>query len=253
MPQIPARRDDDALFPPPIILNAKNPFDREKIGIALDTIEDDESEGFFDGSVLNISLPVREGEIAQQFGDGGLDGEVGEAVRGAIDEALKVKDFTKQEPVGQVLLSKGEGGRDQPVVRVEVSDDGKQRILINARSDEIGIYNSTTTTKDGITGILSGFSGEGITRETTARPGTVKFELEDAVVVSSTPPSIEEEEFPNNIFDPAEYEYDDLSAVPADTDDEGAPFDNRILGGRSSANIVQATVVEDLGRANCCS
>ena len=57
-------------------------------------------------------------------------------------------------------------------------------------------------------------------------------------------------------FDPAEYEYveedDSLSAIPADTDDEGAPFDNRILGGRSSANIVQATVVEDLGRAPNC-
>ena len=184
--------------------------------------------------MLNISLPVREGEIAQQFGDAGLDGEVSEAVRGAIDEALKVKDE------GGLDLK----GQEPPVVRVEVSDDGKQRILINARSDEIGIHNSTTTS-DGITGILQGFAGylpqEGIT--TSRPPGTVRFELEDAVV--STPPSIEEEEFPNNIFDPAEYD-DDLSAIPADTDDEGAPFDNRILGGRSSANIVQATVVEDL-------
>ena len=58
--QIPAIRRDDASFPP-TILNVKNPFDREKLGVALD---DDGNEGddtavFFDGNVLNISLPVQ--------------------------------------------------------------------------------------------------------------------------------------------------------------------------------------------------
>ena len=56
--QIPARRDDF-----PAILNVKNPFDREKLGIALDTddatILEADTAAFFDGNVLNISLPVQ--------------------------------------------------------------------------------------------------------------------------------------------------------------------------------------------------
>ena len=57
--QIPARRDD-ALFPPPTILNVKNPFDREKLGVALDDDgNEDDTAVFFDGNVLNISLPVQ--------------------------------------------------------------------------------------------------------------------------------------------------------------------------------------------------
>ena len=56
--QIPARRDDL-----PAILNVKNPFDREKLGIALDTddatILEADTAAFFDGNVLNISLPVQ--------------------------------------------------------------------------------------------------------------------------------------------------------------------------------------------------
>ena len=56
--QIPARRDD-ALFPP-TILNVKNPFDREKLGVALDDDDnEDDTAVFFDGNVLNISLPVQ--------------------------------------------------------------------------------------------------------------------------------------------------------------------------------------------------
>ena len=264
--QIPAIRRDDASFPP-TILNVKNPFDREKLGVAFDDADDDDDTAiFFDGNVLNISLPVREGEIAQYDGEDGLRDEVGEAVRGALGEAFR------------------DEGRDQgqvpypPVVRVEVSEsrDEQQRILINARSDDIGIKGAeiggsktTPPSTGGITG-LPGFprrgSQDGVIRQTAtprapARPETVRFELEDAVV--STPSDIGEYEYPDNVigdqseFDPAEYEYgeedDSSSAIPADTDDEGAPFDNRILGGRSSANIVQATVVEDLGRAsNCC-
>ena len=186
---------------------------------------------------------------------------MGEAVRGAIDEALKVREEGQDQ---------GQLPQEPPVVRVEVSDgDEQQRILINARSDDTG--SSTTidgatdilsATKDGIiTGILPGFEGfprrkpqDDTVRQTSTRPATVlrpdgtpvatvKFELEDAIV--PTPSDIVE----NDIFDPAEYDFEEdgsLSAIPADTDDEGAPFDNRILGGRSSANIVQATVVEDL-------
>ena len=245
------------MFPPPTILNVKNPFDREKLGIALQDDSDDNDNNsnydddtavFFDGNVLNISLPVQEGEIAPYDGDlDGLRDEVGEAVRGALGEAFK--DEGQGQDQGQVPYP--------PVVRVEVSGsrrDEQQRILINARSDDIG----ESSTTDGIAGLFPGFprrgSQDGIVRQTTARPETVKFELEDAVV--STPSDIGEYEYPNNIdqseFDPAEYEYgeedDSSSAIPADTDDEGAPFDNRILGGRSSANIVQATVVEDLVR-----
>ena len=269
--QIPAIRRDDASFPP-TILNVKNPFDREKLGVAFDDADDDDDTAiFFDGNVLNISLPVREGEIAQYDGEDGLRDEVGEAVRGALGEAFR--DEGQGRDQGQVPYP--------PVVRVEVSEsrDEQQRILINARSDDIGIKGAeiggsktTPPSTGGITG-LPGFprrgSQDGVIRQTAtprapARPETVRFELEDAVV--STPSDIEGEEYPSNVidfgdpseFDPAEYEYigaeEDGSsvAIPADTDDEGAPFDNRILGGRSSANIVQATVVEDLGRASNC-
>ena len=212
--QIPARRDD-ALFPPPTILNVKNPFDREKLGIALqddsdDNNNDDDTAVFFDGNVLNISLPVQEGEIAPYDGDlDGLRDEVGEAVRGALGEAFK--DEGQGQDQAQVPYP--------PVVRVEVSGsrrDEQQRILINARSDDSGIEIGESSTTDGITSVLPG-SQDGTVRQTTqrapaARPETVKFELEDAVV--STPVSdIGEYEYPNNIFaqsefDPAEYEYD---------------------------------------------
>ena len=72
-------------------------------------------------------------------------------------------------------------------------------------------------------------------------------------MVAATPSDVEEP--PSNAiggateFDPAEYDENlsaGSSAIPANTDTE--VVDNRILGGRSSANIVQATVVEDLGR-----
>ena len=266
----PARKDD---FVPVVLgpnrrppLNGKNPFDREKMGEAAAT---DEEEVYFDGNVLNITLPVREEEIEQYDGEEDLEAEVGETVRNVLVTAFGETDEAGENvsgPAVQVMVSESQNRRTLIINAQPANEEGE-----SGRGQTTTVSRFVPTSEAAGTPLGSPTSRRPIgTAATTPTPGNspeqttyradgpevIKFGLKDAITPSSTARDRPSTDATNLDFDGNSIgtgDYDSEAAAPG-TDGLPAPFDNRlqqnsILGGGSSADIVEATVVEDFDYA----
>lgn len=303
---LPARKVDPPFVGRPLLpFNPKDPFHRQQNlegtrregegqGQEEEEVGGGKNEIFFDGDVLNISLPIRaEGE------DGGEDETLGTEIEDLLGGVL-----TEAFHPGE-----GKGSSEAPPPRVKVTVDRvDDRIVINAEGvgrEAGGVRDASAggsggsafapsrkqdvppvvdvtrghgaddafAGADGV--VFGGDGGVAPTRPASSSGGlnVVKFGLEDAITTAfppsaSTPPpgrrgggedgggeANDLEDFGGDVFYRGGANVPDVSAgvgnsVVEDEDEEAVDsYLNSVLfgGGRgSSADIVQATVVEDL-------
>lgn len=119
-PLLPARKDDGPRpglnLPRP---NFKNPFERERF--KADSSSKDKV--FFDGNVLNISLPVKP-EDHDELDSEGLESDIGDVVSSVLLDVFKPEsDQAESEGV--------------PQLKVVVSEsEDKKKLIINAQAEE---------------------------------------------------------------------------------------------------------------------
>ncbi len=219
-PLSPARRDDPLAVGStrPLRYNVKNPFDRQKI------MNDHTGEHvFFDGNILNITFnneKPRRPEETQA-----LEGQIGDVVQGVLIEAFGQKE------------------EEAPDLKVTVSSQGDS-LVINARPEEENEEENEIFSQPPL--------APNVARSGVKNPDVIPFEAGDAITLRPREGiDLTDKDF--SLVEPAAPVAVIASSDPLfEANLRAADGANGGGGGRSgapSANLVEATVVEDLDYA----